>query len=154
MAETTHLVIGSHKRTIKVLQAIARGLWVVGYDWVLGSIARASWLDEEKFEAVAWFPGCRSSRLEHERGLPPLLSGTKVFVNGRNISPPFEELSLLLISCGAELMPSFHSCTLCLSSSTAIRPKKNPQKIPILRVDWLIDSLQDYAKKDYSPYLF
>lgn len=31
---TTHLVMGENKRTINVLRALARGLWLMKYEWV------------------------------------------------------------------------------------------------------------------------
>ena len=147
-------MIGSHRRTLKVLLAIARGLWVVSCDWVLCSIERGSWLAEHKYEAVDWFPGCRASRESKERGEGPLLGGLRVFVNGHNVLPPREDLVELLVSGGAQVVGEFRACTLCISSSAAIRPKRNPNATPIVRSEWLVDSLQDYVLKEYAPYSF
>lgn len=35
---TTHVVSGENRRTVKVLTGISRGLWIISLDWVSGSI--------------------------------------------------------------------------------------------------------------------
>jgi len=32
--DTTHIVCGGNRRTIKLLLGIARGCWIVSFDWV------------------------------------------------------------------------------------------------------------------------
>ena len=67
----THLVlaedpIGSneYKRTLKLLLAIANGVWILHPSWVYRSIEEGKWLDEEKFE---WdMAGAKRSREMHE----------------------------------------------------------------------------------------
>lgn len=46
---TTHLVSGG-LRTLKVLNAIAKGCWVLSKEWVFKSIEAKTWLPEADFE--------------------------------------------------------------------------------------------------------
>jgi hypothetical protein len=70
--DATHLVCGEKKRTEKVLQALAKGIWVLKWNWVIESMEAGKWLPEEKFEAADWFPGAKTARLA--RGTYRLLS--------------------------------------------------------------------------------
>jgi hypothetical protein len=70
--DATHLVCGGNKRTEKVLQSLALGIWVLKWDWVIESMEAGKWLPEDKFEAHDWFPGAKTARLA--RGtVPPSL---------------------------------------------------------------------------------
>jgi len=61
--KATHLVSGGNKRTVKLLQALAKGIWVLKSDWIYDSMEAGKWLPEEGYEAVDWFPGAKASRL-------------------------------------------------------------------------------------------
>lgn len=61
--DATHLVCGSQKRTEKVLQALAKGIWILKWNWIIESMEEGKWLPEERYEANDWFPGAKSGRL-------------------------------------------------------------------------------------------
>jgi hypothetical protein len=39
----THVIAGSNKRTLRVLFAIARGMWVLNQDWIFQSLSLENW---------------------------------------------------------------------------------------------------------------
>nr|XP_045253752.1 microcephalin isoform X3 [Macaca fascicularis] len=53
---TTHVLSGKPLRTLNVLLGIARGCWVLSYDWVLWSLESGQWISEEPFELSNHFP--------------------------------------------------------------------------------------------------
>ncbi|XP_021797674.2 microcephalin isoform X6 [Papio anubis] len=53
---TTHVLSGKPLRTLNVLLGIARGCWVLSYDWVLWSLELGHWISEEPFELSNHFP--------------------------------------------------------------------------------------------------
>lgn len=48
--DTTHLITYESRRTLNLLRAMARGLWIVEYNWIVESSNVGRWLPEEPFE--------------------------------------------------------------------------------------------------------
>ncbi|XP_030793435.1 microcephalin isoform X2 [Rhinopithecus roxellana] len=72
---TTHVLSGKPLRTLNVLLGIARGCWVLSYDWVLWSLESGHWISEEPFELSNHFPAApRSSRITMQYWPSPLCS--------------------------------------------------------------------------------
>ncbi|NXU79168.1 MCPH1 protein, partial [Oreotrochilus melanogaster] len=53
---TSHVVTGSPRRTLNVMLGIARGCWIVSYEWVLWSLELGHWVSEEPYELSSSFP--------------------------------------------------------------------------------------------------
>ncbi|XP_021247199.1 microcephalin isoform X3 [Numida meleagris] len=53
---TSHVVTGSPRRTLNVMLGIARGCWIVSYEWVLCSLEFGHWVSEEPYELSSNFP--------------------------------------------------------------------------------------------------
>ncbi|KFV07143.1 Microcephalin, partial [Pterocles gutturalis] len=53
---TSHVVTGSPRRTLNVVLGIARGCWIVSYEWVLWSLELGHWISEEPYELSSSFP--------------------------------------------------------------------------------------------------
>ncbi|XP_016074632.1 PREDICTED: microcephalin isoform X2 [Miniopterus natalensis] len=53
---TTHVLAGKALRTLNVLLGLARGCWVLSYEWVLWSLEMGHWISEEPFELSDSFP--------------------------------------------------------------------------------------------------
>ncbi|KAG8124188.1 hypothetical protein E2320_019479 [Naja naja] len=60
---TSHVIAGSPRRTLNILMGIARGCWIVCYDWVLWSLEHGYWISEEPFELSVDFPAAPVSIL-------------------------------------------------------------------------------------------
>lgn len=52
--QTTHLVSLGTRRTLNILRALVRGLWIIDFRWVLDSIKAKRWLPEENYELVSF----------------------------------------------------------------------------------------------------
>ncbi|CAN0182539.1 unnamed protein product [Lampetra fluviatilis] len=57
---TTHVVLGSPRRTLNALLGIARGCWLLSLAWVLESAECGHWLEEEPYEMTDTFPAAQS----------------------------------------------------------------------------------------------
>ncbi|XP_009863381.1 PREDICTED: microcephalin, partial [Apaloderma vittatum] len=57
---TSHVVTGSPRRTLNVMLGIARGCWIVSYEWVLWSLELGHWISEEPYELSSSFPAAPS----------------------------------------------------------------------------------------------
>ncbi|XP_036989797.2 microcephalin isoform X3 [Artibeus jamaicensis] len=53
---TTHVLAGQALRTLNVLLGLARGCWILSYEWALWSLELGHWISEEPFELSASFP--------------------------------------------------------------------------------------------------
>nr|KAF6428055.1 microcephalin 1 [Rousettus aegyptiacus] len=53
---TTHVLAGGPRRTLNVLLGLARGCWVLAFEWVLWSLELGHWISEEPFELSDSFP--------------------------------------------------------------------------------------------------
>ncbi|XP_078450105.1 microcephalin isoform X2 [Lampetra planeri] len=56
---TTHVVLGSPRRTLNALLGIARGCWLLSLAWVLESAECGHWLEEEPYEMTDTFPAAQ-----------------------------------------------------------------------------------------------
>uniref|UniRef100_A0A182ISB6 Microcephalin n=1 Tax=Anopheles atroparvus TaxID=41427 RepID=A0A182ISB6_ANOAO len=63
---TTHLVTLEPRRTINLLRALVRGLWIVRYDWIVESFRARRWLPEEQFEVRNFSPAVQINRSERQ----------------------------------------------------------------------------------------
>ncbi|CAH2248618.1 microcephalin isoform X1 [Pelobates cultripes] len=54
---TTHVIAGNPRRTLNILLGLARGCWVLSFDWVLWSLECGHWIPEEPYELSDHFPG-------------------------------------------------------------------------------------------------
>ncbi|MCJ8730899.1 hypothetical protein PDJAM_G00189970 [Pangasius djambal] len=53
---TTHVVSGSPRRTLNILLGIARGCWILSFEWILWCLEHRQWVPEEPYELSDHFP--------------------------------------------------------------------------------------------------
>uniref|UniRef100_A0A182LTF1 BRCT domain-containing protein n=1 Tax=Anopheles culicifacies TaxID=139723 RepID=A0A182LTF1_9DIPT len=63
---TTHLVTLESRRTINLLRALIRGLWIVRYEWIVESYRAGRWLPEERFELRDFSRAVQLNRSERQ----------------------------------------------------------------------------------------
>lgn len=97
-------------RTLKLLYAIARGSWVLHPAWLIASLERRKWLNEELFESQ-FFVACRMSRVNRQQRAPTLFRGLHCLVvptrePAEGASPPVSSAVLeeLLYLAGANIV--------------------------------------------------
>ncbi|KAI7855030.1 hypothetical protein BDC45DRAFT_568827 [Circinella umbellata] len=69
-SRTTHVIVGSKRRTESVLSGMALKLWLVTPDWLLKSGEAEQYLEETKYEATKFFSRVTISRTSNKQLLP------------------------------------------------------------------------------------
>ncbi|EGD80087.1 hypothetical protein PTSG_10361 [Salpingoeca rosetta] len=154
--EVTHVVSGG-KRTLKVLEGITRGCWVVSMDWIHGSMQAGHWLDEDQFELADTFPGVAISR-QRRQGLAasattsPLFPKNVTVYIGAQTSPNRQFLQSLVTRSGGQLSRSAPAASIvvgrpgCKGGPDAVRGKE------VVSEKWLLDCITQQAPVPTDKY--
>eukprot|EP00736_Rhodelphis_marinus_P000447 Rmarinus@m.10456 len=147
----THLVTSdAPRRTVKILSAIAKGIWVIHQAWIYTSLERGMhWLDEGEFEVTSW-PGPRSSRIAHEKGERGILDGKAVSLLGKPLAG-IDNLKRLLQDVGATIVSNWKSSEICIFSGK--RPAKASEyDTHFVAQEWLFDCIEKWTFLDPQSY--
>jgi len=143
--KVTHLVVSGEGRTMKVLETLSRGKFIVNENWVLESVENDSWLPEDSYEVNDWFPGAKGSRLAHNKD-GHLLFTDKVFyvsphlIVGDEINS--QALKNMITRNGGKVQNVEDS-----DVNYAIvgnRTVPNSESVENVTVEWLWDALSNY----------
>ncbi|XP_006824924.1 BRCA1-associated RING domain protein 1-like [Saccoglossus kowalevskii] len=97
---------GQCPRTMKYLQAILHGKWIVSFDWVTTCLKKQQLVEEQYFEVTGTVThpfslGPRKARLNHEQQYPGLFNGCHFYFHGKFNSPtPVKEDLNQLVKSG------------------------------------------------------
>ncbi|XP_077009104.1 microcephalin [Tamandua tetradactyla] len=150
---TTHVVTGKPLRTLNVLLGIARGCWILSYEWVLWSLEMGHWISEEPFELSTYFPAAPVCRLEchlsagQYRG--NLFAGQPVMFISPASKPPSAKLRELVQLCGGQITQ------VPRQASIFIGPYRGKRKATIkyLSEKWILDSITQHKVFPSEKYL-
>ncbi|XP_006866788.1 PREDICTED: microcephalin-like, partial [Chrysochloris asiatica] len=135
---TTHVVTGKPLRTLNVLLGIARGCWILSYEWILWSLEMGHWISEEPFELSNYFPAAPVCRLECHLSAGQyqgnLFSGQPVMFITPASNPPPAKLCELVRLCGGQITQ------VSRQASIFIGPYKGKKKATIkyLSEKWIL----------------
>ena len=144
----THLILGEKKRTLKVLYAIAAGIWILKPDWLMDSVVFEKYQPEEKYEASDWFPGCKIARLERKAGRG-LFDNKKIYLH-RNTEVPRDDLEAIITAAGGILCKP-KDCSVCVSDQVVTADI--PDGTSCVSSDWILDSLEKGKILGYDEYI-
>ncbi|KAM6324594.1 microcephalin isoform 2-T2 [Aegotheles albertisi] len=151
---TSHVVTGSPRRTLNVLLGIARGCWIVSYEWVLWSLELGHWIAEEPYELSSSFPAAPICRLQrhlstgkYQQNL--FLDQPVMFVSPTS-QPPCKKLIELIQLSGGKICKSLRQAKICIGK----KPGKNYQEIKCLSEKWIIDSITQHSICPMENYIF
>ncbi|MBN3309495.1 MCPH1 protein, partial [Amia calva] len=124
---TTHVVTGYPRRTLNVLLGIARGCWILSFEWILWCLEHGQWIPEEPYELSDHFPAAPICRLqqhlsagEHQQDL--FASQPAMFVSPLS-QPPCHSLAELILLCGGKVCKTVRQAGICIGHYQA---KKAP----------------------------
>ncbi|XP_076441368.1 uncharacterized protein LOC143280560 [Babylonia areolata] len=148
---TTHVVCGEARRTLNVLNGLARGCWLISKEWVERSMEDGSWTCEEGYEMVEDFPKSKEARLAREAEEPGAyrcrIFEPVGFIFVSNIcTPPRAQLIRLLQLCGAKVTDSIHRADFYIGDSA--HDEKNSVK-PV----WVLDSISQMELLPMDDYI-
>ncbi|BDA45519.1 probable microcephalin at C-terminar half [Coccomyxa sp. Obi] len=144
----THLVVGSHKRTLKVMLAIARGAWLLSAAWLTASLEAGQWQDEEDFQAeVSYSAAAAEARLHFQQKKPSLLKGVSLYIvepdaQTPQISTRVAALKRTAIAHGAK-MTGLRSCSLCIVMHGS-RRESGTSSCQVVTEDWLLSLAESF----------
>ena len=128
----THVIFPHHKnlecqRTIKYLQGVAGGKWMLSLEWIKQCLESKSLVSEIPYEmrGCNYDPmsgGPRNSRTAHLLKQPALFGNLSIFFVGRIIVIPKETLSQLLEQVGVTITPDQTFGTTQLTNPTKATP--------------------------------
>nr|XP_055026443.1 microcephalin isoform X1 [Misgurnus anguillicaudatus] len=150
---TTHVVSGSPRRTLNILLGIARGCWILSFEWILWCLEHRQWVPEEPYELSDHFPAAPICRLqqhlsagEHQQDLfqdqPPM------FVSPYS-QPPCSSLSELIQLCGGTVCRSVRQAGICIGDYKG----KKPEESHSLSEQWVLDCVTHLALLPYKNYV-
>jgi len=149
--KTTHLLVhkvnGKVLRTMKVLGAIANGLWIMDVSWLHASIEKGTWEEESKYE-TKFFPGAILSRKIKAQGKEPLFKGLKFYIN-QTIAQK-SEVQNLLSDSGGEIVRKFSDADICITGKQMQSDSQG--KTAVVSEKWLYESLHNYNRQNLSHF--
>ncbi|CAK7294917.1 MCPH1 [Vulpes lagopus] len=150
---TTHVLSGKPLRTLNVLLGIARGCWILSYEWVLWSLEMGHWISEEPFELSNYFPAAPLCRLERDlstgRYRGTLFADQPMMFITPASSPPRTKLWELVLLCGGQITQ------IPCRASLFIGPYQGKRKATIryLSETWILDSIIQHKVCAFDNYL-
>ncbi|XP_034503370.1 microcephalin isoform X4 [Ailuropoda melanoleuca] len=150
---TTHVLTGKPLRTLNVLLGIARGCWILSYEWVLWSLELGHWISEEPFELSNYFPAAPLCRLE--RGLSAgqyqgtLFADQPVMFITPTSNPPRTKLRELVLLCGGQITRIQRQAGIFIGPSQG----KRKATIKYLSETWILDSITQHKVCTFDNYL-
>ncbi|XP_026521051.1 microcephalin [Notechis scutatus] len=151
---TSHVIAGSPRRTLNILMGIARGCWIVCYDWVLWSLEHGYWISEEPFELSVDFPAAPISRFQHnilkENVYQKLFANQPIMFISRTSQPPYQKLCELVQLCGGKICKTLRQAKICIGQCKIGKYVD----MQCLSEKWIIDSITQYRICPLENYLF
>ncbi|XP_066035901.1 microcephalin isoform X2 [Chamaea fasciata] len=138
---TSHVVTGSPRRTLNVMLGIARGCWIVSYEWVLWSLELGHWISEEPYELSSSFPAAPICRLQRHLSTGKyqqnLFSNQPVMFVSPTSQPPCKKLMELIQLAGGKICKALRQAKICIGK----KPGKKYQEIVSLSEKWILAGL-------------
>ncbi|KAG9274842.1 microcephalin isoform X3 [Astyanax mexicanus] len=150
---TTHVVSGSPRRTLNILLGIARGCWILSFEWILWCLEQRKWIPEEPYELSDHFPAAPICRLqqhlsagEHQQDL--FQDQPVMFVSPLS-QPPCRSLVELIQLCGGCVSRSVRQASLCIGEYKG----KKPEGTRCLSEQWILDCVTNLVLLPYNNYV-
>uniref|UniRef100_A0A3Q4BAK1 BRCT domain-containing protein n=1 Tax=Mola mola TaxID=94237 RepID=A0A3Q4BAK1_MOLML len=149
---TTHVVSGGHRRTLNILLGIARGCWILSFEWILWCLEQRQWIPEEPYELSDQFPAAQICRLqrhlsagEHQQDL---FRGQPAMFVTQHSQPPTQSLVELIELCGGTVCKTVRQAGICIGKYSGRRPVGTR----ILSEQWVLDSITHLKQMSYENY--
>uniref|UniRef100_A0A8C9ZS81 Microcephalin 1 n=1 Tax=Sander lucioperca TaxID=283035 RepID=A0A8C9ZS81_SANLU len=149
---TTHVVSGGQRRTLNILLGIARGCWILSFEWILWCLEQRQWIPEEPYELSDQFPAAQICRLqrhlsagEHQQDL---FQGQPAMFVSHHSQPPTQSLVELIQLCGGTVCKTVRQAGICIGKYSGRRPEGSR----ILSEQWVLDSITHLKRLSYDNY--
>ncbi|KAM8786842.1 microcephalin [Rhynchonycteris naso] len=141
---TTHVLVGQALRTLNVLLGLARGCWILSFEWVLWSLELGHWVPEEPFELFDSFPAAPLCRRERHLSAGPyqgtLFAGQPTMFISPASSAPRAKLWELVRLCGGRVTEVARRASICIGPPHG----KKKETVTYLSEKWILDSVTQH----------
>uniref|UniRef100_A0A3Q3DI73 Microcephalin 1 n=1 Tax=Hippocampus comes TaxID=109280 RepID=A0A3Q3DI73_HIPCM len=150
---TTHVVSGEHRRTLNVLLGIARGCWILSFEWIVWCLEQRQWVPEEPYELSEQFPAAQICRLQKHLSFgdhyqQDLFQDQPPMFVSQHSQPPAPSLVELIQLCGGRVCNSVRQAGICIGRYSGRRPVGSR----ILSEQWVLDSITNLKNLSYDNY--
>uniref|UniRef100_A0A4W4F3W3 BRCT domain-containing protein n=2 Tax=Electrophorus electricus TaxID=8005 RepID=A0A4W4F3W3_ELEEL len=150
---TTHVVSGSPRRTLNILLGIARGCWILSFEWILWCLEHRQWIPEEPYELSDHFPAAPICRLqqhlsagEHQQDL---FQNQPIMFVSLLSKPPCHSLGELIQLCGGTVCRTIRQAGLCIGEYKG----KKPEGTKCLSEQWILDCVTHLVLLPHDKYI-
>ncbi|XP_065086287.1 mediator of DNA damage checkpoint protein 1 [Ochlerotatus camptorhynchus] len=154
---TTHLVSLEPRRTVNILRALARGLWIVSYEWIRQSFETRRWLPEEQFEMRDFSTAVQQCRSERQAFGPryrmELFADCGAFYVSEKCEVPYDQLRELIITCRGKISGDAQKAKYVIISSREDLPTVPAGGSFCVSPLWVLDSISNNRVKKVYRYL-
>ncbi|XP_041865400.1 microcephalin isoform X2 [Melanotaenia boesemani] len=140
------------ERTLNILLGIARGCWILSFEWILWCLEQRQWIPEEPYELSEQFPAAQICRLqrhlsagEHQQDL---FQGQPAMFVSQHSQPPTQSLVELIELCGGTVCKTVRQAGICIGKYNGRRPEGSR----ILSEQWILDSISNLKISSYDNY--
>ncbi|XP_055686811.1 mediator of DNA damage checkpoint protein 1 [Lutzomyia longipalpis] len=150
---TTHLVtLNNPSRTLNMMRALIRGVWIVNLDWIKASVAAAKWLPEEPYEMHKFAPAVRLNRTERQLlgnsfKMDLLRDTMPIYVSPR-CSVPLKEMQELIVLCGGRVATKAQAKLILGAKGTQC-----PNGTTCVTSSWILESILARRVLPTTPYV-
>ncbi|KAM5311809.1 microcephalin isoform 3-T3 [Glossophaga mutica] len=150
---TTHVLAGQALRTLNVLLGLARGCWILSYEWVLWSLELGHWISEEPFELSDSFPAAPLCRQERHLSAGPyrgtLFAGQPLMFISPASDPPRAKLWELVHLCGGRVTGAPRRASIFIGPCHGKKKETGTH----LSEKWILDSITQHKVCACENYL-
>ena len=146
-SRTTHLVVDGERRTLKVMNAICCGVWVVKKSWLQSAESMEELESDASAHEITHFVGAARSR----RGDPSPLQGVGICIDGAT-HVPSQELQKLVKKMGGKIVPASRA-KFIVGANNSARYHDNTKPFSVVTEVWLLDTIVQWKELDLSSYL-
>ena len=153
--DSTHLVMFDEElRSVKLLTAICRRMWVVSSKWLDDADTVKRRLPSCEPYENTYFPGARRARV----GEKSPLDGVCILLNGTDFALDLNVLKRLIQLAGGRVVSSKKKADVVVSSPSGsyVMPgaatKSARDAVPIVAEKWLLDTISDWQTASYESY--
>jgi hypothetical protein len=147
-SRTTHVVLLSTTRTLKVMHGIAQRLWLVDVDWLLAGDVHKGMPLCEAYEVKSAFAGALRAR---SGGASPL-DNVGVFFAGTDIKPEVADLKKIVKLAQGKVATSYSKADVIVAAANSTIWHRDGEPVPVVRVSWLLDTVSNWYSEKFADH--
>jgi microcephalin len=155
--QTTHLVVGKRGRTLNVIRALIRGVWLLDFEWIVASEKSGTWRLEDVFQIRDWmgkvYPWTRQLRSGCATFKLNLLYDQGPFYVSANNTIPKSELEEIILSLNGKVLQNKNKAKVIIARGYVHAPENAFPGHKVVHPSWIFDSVENLKVMDINNYV-